>query len=103
MKTFVIDIDGTICTNTEGDYVNAEPLHEIINKINYLYRLGHKIVLFTARGTTTGLDWREITENQLQNWGVNFTELILGKPFGNYYIDDKSLSISDFKDGNFEN
>jgi dTDP-glucose 4,6-dehydratase len=96
VKTFVIDIDGTICTNTDGAYHSAAPFKEIIDKINGLRSDGHKIVYFTARGSKTGLDWRPLTEQQLATWGAEYDELILGKPFGDYYIDDKGVTIKDF-------
>lgn len=90
MKTYCIDIDGTICTNTDGDYQNAKPYQERINQINNLFNEGNKIIYFTARGSTTGIDWEEFTSNQLNSWGALHHELILKKPFADYYIDDKS-------------
>jgi ribonucleotide monophosphatase NagD (HAD superfamily) len=90
-KTVVVDIDGTLCSNTDGDYENAKPINKAIAAVNGLYSAGAIIVLFTARGTTTGIDWREITESQLASWGVNYHSLLFGKPFGHYYIDDKAL------------
>ena len=32
--TYVFDIDGTICTNTNGDYLTAKPLQDRIDIIN---------------------------------------------------------------------
>jgi hypothetical protein len=58
---------------------------------------GHYIILFTARGTKTGLDWRETTENQLKRWGVKHHELKFGKPAADYYIDDRMLSVENLK------
>ena len=55
---YVFDIDGTICTNTYGDYLNAVPYPSVIAEINRLYAAGHRIMLATARGFTTGIDWR---------------------------------------------
>ncbi len=43
MKTYVIDIDGTICTNTFGDCEKATPFYERIAYINYLYKQGNII------------------------------------------------------------
>ena len=37
---YIIDIDGTICTNTYGKYEEATPLPENIKKINILDRQG---------------------------------------------------------------
>ena len=95
-KTFVFDIDGTICTNTDGLYEEAVPHQKRINYINELYDKGYKIVMFTARGSTTNKEWYEFTKKQLNNWGLKFHELILKKPYGNLYIDDKGIRDSDF-------
>ena len=37
IKTYVVDIDNTICTQTFGDYSKAKPYQDRINKINDLY------------------------------------------------------------------
>lgn len=95
-QVYCIDIDGTICTNTDGKYEEAQPYHNRIRYINTLYKDGNQIILFTARGTTTGIDWREITRLQLISWEVKYHELILGKPFADIYIDDKAVSDTTF-------
>ena len=93
-KTFVVDIDGVLATITPGnDYNQAEPLSHNIREINRLYEAGHRIILFTARGTMTGLNWREVTEEQMRTWGLNYHELHFGKPAGDYYIDDRMLPL----------
>lgn len=89
---YVIDIDGTICTQ-EKDYAEATPFLDRIEKINKLYDEGHMIVYFTARGTETGIDWREVTEKQFAKWGVKYNDLIFGKPSADYYLDDKMLNL----------
>jgi hypothetical protein len=95
-KTFVIDIDGTICSQDGANYETAQPDYRVIQAVNKLFECGHKIVYFTARGSTTEIDWRELTELQLNNWGAMYTELKLGKPYGDFYIDDKAIQPSDF-------
>ena len=92
MKTYVIDIDGTICTNTYGAYDKSEPFVERIKYVNKLFKEGNKIKFFTARGSETGLDWRDLTEKQLNLWGVKYHELIMGKPDGDIFIDDKAFN-----------
>ena len=57
MKIYAFDIDGTICTNTYGEYEKASPILQRIAFINDLYDSGNKIKLFTARGSTSGIDW----------------------------------------------
>ncbi len=93
---YCIDIDGTLCTDTDGSYEEAEPHLDRIAHVNRLYDEGHTIKLFTARGSTTGVNWRELTEAQMRSWGVRYHELILGKPFGHLYVDDKAVSADVF-------
>ncbi len=101
MKTYVFDIDGTICTNTFGEYDKAQPYLDRIQLINNLYNQNKKIIMFTARGSTTKKDWRKITEQQLKNWGLKYHELILGKPEGDIFIDDKAIYSEDWFTQNF--
>ena len=46
----VFDIDDTISRHINGDYANAIPDLEVIDKINTLYDEGIEIYLYTARG-----------------------------------------------------
>lgn len=93
MKTYCFDIDGTICTNTFGKYNDAKPYIDRINEVNKLYNNGNRIIFFTARGSTTGKDWSELTKHQLDRWGVNYHKLLFGKPEADYFIDDKAKDI----------
>lgn len=88
---YCFDIDGTLCTKTDGKYSLAEPFHDRIAVVNGLYTAGHVVKLFTARGSTTGIDWREVTEQQMRTWNVRYHELILGKPEADIFIDDKAV------------
>jgi hypothetical protein len=104
LKTYVFDIDGTVCTNTYGDYQSAEPLVDRIAIVNSLYDQGHTIFMLTARGMgrTNNNQLKaadilyEFTEKQLKSWGLNFHKLFLGKPSGDYYIDDKGINDVEF-------
>ena len=89
---YCFDIDGTLCTNTEGDYEKAEPFTDVIAEVNRLYDAGHTLLLMTARGSTTGIDWRELTEKQMQQWGAKYHKLFMGKPTADIYIDDKAIN-----------
>jgi len=93
---YCFDIDGTVCTNTDGEYHKAKPFIDVINRINLLYDAGNKIIFFTARGTTTGKDWSLLTKQQLDSWGVKYHELILNKPEADLFIDDKGVNIKDY-------
>ena len=97
---YCFDIDGTLCTNTHGAYESAEPYPQRIAKVNALHADGHTIYLLTARGSTTGIDWRAATERQLDQWGVRYHALFLGKPTADIYIDDRAVSDREwFGDG----
>ena len=56
----------------------------------------NKIIFHTARGYLTGIDHRDLTLNQLKKWGVNYHEIVFGKPAADYYIDDKAEDIFDW-------
>ncbi len=99
---YCFDIDGTICTNTEGKYGEAEPRREVIRHINELYQSGHRILLFTGRGSVTGIDWRPLTETQMQEWNVRYHELHMGKPAADIYVDDKALNVADWVRSGFQ-
>jgi len=94
--TYCFDIDGTLCEQAETDYSTARPFRNRIAKVNELFDGGNQIVLFTARGSKSGVDWREKTEAQLGQWGIRYHELILGKPHADVYIDDKAVHPDDF-------
>lgn len=99
---YCFDIDGTLCTNTDGDYAKTQPFHEVIAQVNRLYDEGNRILLYTARGATTGIDWHELTERQLREWNVHYHELHMGKPTADVYVDDKALNSDDWKRNGFQ-
>ena len=66
-----------------------------IEMINALYRAGHRIILFTARGSMTGIDWSEITQQQLADWQVLHHDLKFGKPAADFYIDDRMIALDE--------
>tara|TARA_B100000965_G_scaffold126678_1_gene105413 strand:+ start:267 stop:563 length:297 start_codon:yes stop_codon:yes gene_type:complete len=98
MKTFCFDIDGTICTITDGKYDEAEPYPTRIEQLNKLHQEGNKVILFTARGTSTGIDWKNTTTKQLNKWGVKYDELIFGKPEADFFVDDKATDLFNWFD-----
>ena len=78
-------------------YISHMGLKKRIDIVNKLYDEGHTIVYWTARGTTTGIDWTDVTRNQLDNWGCQWNELICGKDKGAFdmVIDDKAYRIDE--------
>ena len=92
---FVFDIDGVIAKiEKDNNYALTEPNKPMIDVINKLYHMGNYILLLTARGYVTGIDWREITEQQLKKWGLEYHELYFGKPNADYYVDDKMIHMN---------
>lgn len=98
-QTICFDLDGTLCTNTWGDYASAEPLPWAVDLVNELSEAGHRIIVHTARGTTTGIDWRPATEAQLTSWGVRYDELRFGKPQADVYVDDRTHHVDAWRSG----
>jgi phosphoglycolate phosphatase-like HAD superfamily hydrolase len=100
---YVFDLDGTLCSNTNGDYDSAEPLVDRIKYVNELYE-DHTVVIQTARGMTRANGnqeladtyMRELTEDQLNKWDVKFHKLYFGKCYADVYIDDKSIHDESF-------
>ena len=104
-KIIYVDIDGTISHNPElpdfedrhADYEKAAPLTDRINHINQLYDEGHEIHYWTARGCHSGIDYTELTAQQLKDWGAKYHGLHVGnKPHFDMYICDKSWNCESF-------
>ena len=92
---YCFDIDGTICT-TNCHYKDAKPYKNVINKINNLYNSGNRIILFTSRGSGSGIDWYDFTKKQVDGWGVKHHELLLGKPQYDIFIDNRAINNKDW-------
>jgi len=78
MRVIAVDMDGvlTIPENVQ-----------IVNKLAHMRE--NLIIVYTARGP-----WhREQTERQLQNIGVHYHQLIMGKLKADYYVDDRSTDL----------
>ena len=97
---YVVDIDQTICKNKNLKYEDSIPYLERIEKLNRLHNQGHTIIYCTARGMgrynniaiLAKLHFYFLTRRQLKKWGVKYDKLLLGKPSGDIYIDDKGVS-----------
>ena len=94
---YCFDLDDTLCKSVGMDYSTAEPFLVRIKKVNRLFDDGHVIKVYTARGSETGIDWRETTERQLEMWGLRYHVLVLGKPAADIYVDDKACHERDFE------
>ena len=93
--TYVFDLDNTILYSTidnNGEYSIVSVNIQLVKIINELYDNDHTIIIFTGR------HWKhlEITREQLCNYNVKYTTLILGKPIADFYIDDLVLRPDEF-------
>ena len=93
---YCFDMDGTLCSNTDGTYERAVPNPTVISRVNALHDRGEGIIINTARGSTTGIDWKQLTERQLRDWGVRYHNLFMGKPHADVYVDDKAVNVRDW-------
>ena len=91
----VCDIDGIIAGKTpNNDYSKAFPIEKNIKILKAIAEKGNEIVLHTARGYATGIDWKSTTKKQMDDWKVPYTQIVYGKPNADFYIDDKLVDLS---------
>ena len=91
----IIDMDGTICTEEKTFSRSlAKPKDGVVESINKLYHEGHTIIIYSARS------WMEyeMTAAWLDNHGVKYNQLVMGKPIGDYWIDDRAISFKNWAD-----
>jgi hypothetical protein len=94
---YCFDLDNTLCVTVDGDYKNSTPIQDRIDRVNKLHSEGNRIIIDTARGSVTGIDWFDLTKSQLDSWGVIYDELRVGiKKYADVYIDDKGISDTVF-------
>ena len=101
-KRFCFDLDNTLVTfpKIANDYTTVEPIIKNIKFLNFLYSQGHHIIIHTARRMRTHnsniikvkKDIKKLTIKQLKKFKINYDELIFGKPYAHYYIDDLAIN-----------
>ena len=102
---YCFDLDGTICdtplreSDKKPGYLESTPFPFMVEQVNKLYDDGHKIIIMTARGRGSGIDWTGLTTEQLTRWGVKYHELepMFHKPTADLFIDDKGISVDEWK------
>ncbi len=101
-KRFCFDLDNTLVTFPKilNDYTTVKPKIKNIKFLNFLHSLGHHIIIFTARRMKTHKgdikkvkkDIEQLTIKQLKSFKIKYDELIFGKPYAHFYIDDLSIN-----------
>ena len=101
-KIICFDLDNVLCSTTKNFYKKSKPIKNAINFVNYLYRKGYYIKIFTSRFMGRNNEKISIakrqgykfTQLQLLNWGLKYNKLIFGKPSYDLFVDDKNLGFS---------
>ena len=98
MTRWCFDLDNTLVRTQGSDYENSTPIETAIKKVQAYKRRGDHIIIMTARGSGSKVDWREFTENQLKDFGIPYDQLIVGlKPGGvDVFVDDKAINALDW-------
>ena len=102
---YCFDLDGTICdtpmrpSDNKPGYLEATPFPFMVEQVNRLFDEGHKIIIMTARGRGSGIDWTQLTIKQLDMWGVKYHELepMFHKLTADIFIDDKGINSEEWK------
>lgn len=108
--SLVVDLDHTLCVgdlsiaSSAERYANAKPIAETIKKLQEAYSNGWYITILTARHMRSCQNDAEfafeklgkITEDWLDRHDVPFDQLVFGKPYGMWYIDDKAMTLDTF-------
>ena len=102
MKRLIFDLDDTLCTTQNGDYANAQPITEVVEKLREYHRQGFTIVINTSRNMRTyqgnigaiNKNTLPIIIDWLARHDIPYDELYVGKPwcgFEGFYVDDKAI------------
>ena len=88
-----VDFDRTL-TGGEGSYITEEaeePDEEMVEWVNYQYRRGHTIIIWTAR------PWEAAQETvaRLTEWGVDWHGIRMEKGHADVYVDDRGTTPSE--------
>lgn len=95
---YCFDLDETICaTPASRNYGQSVPYVQMIQKINELHDAGNHVTIFTARGSSSGVDYYDMTKSQIISWGLKFHDLITKKPSYDLFVDDKAINTTDWK------
>jgi hypothetical protein len=92
-QRIAVDFDKTL-TDGEESYITGdpeEPNDEMVEWVNYQYRQGHTIIIWTAR------PWEAAQETvaRLTEWGVDWHGLMMEKGHADVYVDDKGTTPSE--------
>jgi|TARA_Y100000310_G_C20501608_1_gene724278 capsule biosynthesis phosphatase len=103
-----VDLDGTICETKTKDqsYKDVKPLDGAVDTLEFLKQRGYYIVINTARNMRTcENNLGRVIANQgriviewLDKYCIPYDELLFGKPHVDFFIDDKGIKFTNWKD-----
>lgn len=93
LKINYVDIDGFLFTDHKGIYRKAKPIQTNIDLINKKVDNNELVILWTSRGSKTGIDWTNLTIKQLRKAKVKFHDIRFDKPYYDELYDDKAIQI----------
>ena len=99
-KIYCFDLDNVLCKTTGNNYKKSTPIKKNLNVLRILKEKGHYVKIFTSRFMGRNKENQKLakkqgynfTKNQLKKWGVQYDELIFGKPSYDVFVDDKNFS-----------
>lgn len=99
------DLDKTLVTlpKVAGDYTTVDPIESNIKILRELKNNDCEIIIHTARKMLSNnsnigkiiKDVGQITIDTLDKFDIPYDELFFGKPYADFYVDDKSISAYD--------
>jgi len=93
----IIDLDGTICSE-EKTYSRslAKLKPNALSTIKALKKQNYTIIIYSARSWSE----YEMTYDWLKKNKIPFDQLVLGKPIGDYWIDDRAIKFKNWEEIN---
>lgn len=109
MKRLIFDLDETLCSTINGDYVNSTPIWPVIEKLREYKANGFEIAISTSRNMRTyagntgkiAANTLPIILDWLKRHDVPFDEIYVGKPWcgtEGFYIDDRAIRPQELVD-----
>jgi len=103
-KTLVCDMDHTISFTKNRQYENSTPNFSIISKLREAREKGWYIIIHTSRGMGRSNGNIELVKEEVLEeissfcikFDVPYDEIVVGKPWGRLYIDDKAIRPYEF-------
>ena len=107
MKRIIIDLDETICRAENGDYANAAPVPEVVERLRWYHSQGFEIAIHTSRNMRTyagavgkiNANTLPLIIDWLQRHDVPYDEIHVGKPWcghDGFYVDDRAVRPAEF-------